>query len=150
MNETIRIATVDDAESVTALTKLAYSKWVPLTGRKPLPMTADHAAHIRDYRTDLLFVENELAAVVEMIRRDDDILIENVAVAPHFQKRGYGRKMIGHVEQLASEAGLRIVRLYTNSKFEENLRLYTVLGYKIERNEDFNGGIAVHMMKILS
>lgn len=143
----IRTATVDDAESVTALTRQSYSKWVPLIGREPLPMTADHAAHIRDHRTDLLFVGNELAALVETIECYDHILIENVAVATNFQKRGYGRKMVAYVEQLALEAGLGVVKLYTNSKFEENLRLYKSLGYKIERKEAFNGGISVHMLK---
>ncbi|BCI65753.1 MULTISPECIES: GNAT family N-acetyltransferase [Acetobacter] len=147
MNEMIRTATVDDAESVTALTRQSYSKWVPLIGREPLPMTADHAAHIRDHRTDLLFVGNELAALVETIECYDHILIENVAVATNFQKRGYGRKMVAYVEQLALEAGLGVVKLYTNSKFEENLRLYKSLGYKIERKEAFNGGISVHMLK---
>ncbi|GAB6966852.1 GNAT family N-acetyltransferase [Komagataeibacter kakiaceti JCM 25156] len=149
MNEMIRTATADDAESVTALTRQSYSKWVPLIGREPLPMTTDHAAHIRDHRTDLLFVGNELVALVETIQCYDHILIENVAVATNFQKRGYGRKMVAYVEQLALEAGLGVVKLYTNSKFEENLRLYNSLGYKIERKEAFNGGISVHMLKQL-
>ncbi|MET1756113.1 GNAT family N-acetyltransferase [Novosphingobium sp. RD2P27] len=111
MSETIRLATPDDAATVTALTRSAYSKLIPLIGREPLPMRADHAAHIRDHRADLLFVGKDLAALVETTERDEDVLIENVAVGPNFQKRGYGRKMVAYAEQLAREAGLTTVRL---------------------------------------
>jgi ribosomal protein S18 acetylase RimI-like enzyme len=150
MSEMIRLATIDDAAAVTALTRTAYSKWIPLIGREPLPMRADHAAHIRDHRADLLFVGEDLAALVETIERDDDVLIENVAVDPNFQKRGYGRKMVAYAEQVAREAGMTTVRLYTNQRFEENLRLYASLGYEIEREEALNGGVAIHMVKVVA
>jgi hypothetical protein len=39
------------------------------------------------------------------------------------------------------------VRLYTNQRFEKNIRLYAALGYRIDREEALNGGIAVHMSK---
>lgn len=112
-------------------------------------MRADHAAHIRDHRADLLFVGEDLAALVETIERDDDVLIENVAVDPSFQKRGYGRKMVAYAEQLARAAGLTTVRLYTNEKFEENLGLYASLGYEVEREEALNGGVAIHLVKLV-
>ncbi|SCC70017.1 Acetyltransferase (GNAT) family protein [Kosakonia oryziphila] len=150
MNETMRIAVISDAEAVTALTKMAYTKWVPVIGREPLPMKADHAAFIKENRVDLLFYGEELAALVETIQRKEDILIENVAVDPRFQKRGYGRKMVTLAEQLAVEAGLDVVRLYTNSLFEVNLRFYESLGYEFERSEERNGGVAIHMLKRLA
>jgi GNAT superfamily N-acetyltransferase len=150
MSEMIRLATIDDAAAITALTRTAYSKWIPLIGREPLPMKADHAAHIRNHRADLLFVGEDLAALVETIERDVDLLIESVAVDPVFQKRGYGRKMVAYAEQLAREAGLITVRLYTNQMFEENLRLYASLGYEIEREEALNGGFVIHMVKVVA
>ncbi len=150
MSETIRLATLDDSAAVPALTRLAYSKWVNLIGREPLPMKADHAAHIRDHRADLLFVGKDLAAVLETIKRDDDVLIESVAVEPSFQKRGYGRKMVAYAEQLTREAGFSAIRLYTNQRFEENVRLYFALGYKFEREEALNGGVAIHMVKVVA
>jgi len=150
MSETIRIATIEDAEAVTAITRLAYSKWVPVIGREPMPMKADHAAHIRDHRTDLLLIGNEIAALIETIQKPDYLLIENVAVAPHFQKRGYGRRMVASAEQMAKVAGFQMVKLYTNSKFEENVRLYSSLGYSVEREEAISRGTLVHMKKSLA
>ncbi len=145
MTETIRLAAISDAEAVTALTRSAYAKWVPVIGREPLPMKMDHAAMIREHRVDLLFVGQDLAALVETIQRDDGLLID-----PRFQKRGYGRKMVAYVEQLAVRVGAGVVRLYTNSQFEENVRLYVSLGYEIEREEALNGGVAIHMLKHVS
>ncbi|WP_367165753.1 GNAT family N-acetyltransferase [Kosakonia cowanii] len=147
MIETMRIAEISDAEAVTALTRMAYAKWIPVIGREPLPVKADHAAFITEHRVDLLFCGAELVALVETIQCKEDILIENVAVDPRFQKRGYGRKMLIHAEQLAVQAGLDVVRLYTNSLFEENIRFYNSLGYEFEYSEERNGGVIIHMRK---
>lgn len=147
MNETIRLATAEDVEIVTALTKAAYAKWVPVIGREPLPMKADYAAAIHNHRIDLLTVGTEVAALVETILHAEDLLIVNVAVAPKFQKRGYGRRMVAFAEQLAVHAGLPSVQLYTNSRFDANLRFYASLGYEVEREEALNGGVAIHMLK---
>lgn len=149
VDETLRRATEGDAEAVTALTKEAYAKWVPVIGREPLPMKADYAVAIRDHRIDLLYVGTDLAALVETVQRADDLVIENVAVALGFQKRGYGRRMVAHAEHLAVEAGVSKVCLYTNAKFDANLRLYKSLGYEVDREEAMNGGIVIHMSKII-
>lgn len=146
---TIRRATTGDAAAVTALTRAAYARWVDVIGREPLPMVADHEAAIRDHRVDLLEREGDLVALVETILRAEDLLIENVAVAPRFQKQGHGRRMIDHAEQLARTAGLPCVRLYTNARFAANLALYASLGYRVEREEQWTGGVVVHMVKPL-
>jgi ribosomal protein S18 acetylase RimI-like enzyme len=147
MGEVIRRGTFDDVAAITALTRSAYAKWVPLTGREPLPMKVNYAAAIATHRFDLLFMDADLAGLIETLLRDADLLIENVAVAPNFQKRGFGRTLIAHAEQVAARAGRRYVRLYTNARFDENLRLYTSLGYTVEREEPLNGGVAIHMFK---
>jgi len=147
MHQVIRQGTVADVAAITALTRSAYAKWVPLIGREPLPMKANYSVAIARHRFDLLFVNSDLAGLIETLLRDDDLLIENVAVAPNFQKRGFGRSLIAHAEQVAAQAGQRYVRLYTNSRFEENLRFYASLGYAAEREELLNGGVAIHMIK---
>ena len=49
--------------------------------------------------------------------------------------------------QNAADARLSGVRLYTNQRFAANIALYTSLGYRIDREEALNGGVAVHMSK---
>ncbi|GGC44271.1 N-acetyltransferase GCN5 [Siccirubricoccus deserti] len=146
----LRPATPADADAIRALTREAYAKWVPVIGREPKPMTADYAAAVRRHRIDLLHLDGRLAALIEMIPGTDHLLIENVAVAPAYQGSGLGRRLLAHAEALAASLGHAEIRLYTNSLFAENLRLYRRLGYRTDREEVFPGGTVVHMSKPVS
>ncbi|SFL21563.1 GNAT family N-acetyltransferase [Methylobacterium pseudosasicola] len=145
-----------DAAAIRALVEAAYAQWIPLIGRLPTPMQADYAQAVRHHRFDLLQSGEELAALIETLRRDDDLLIVNVAVHPSYQGRGFGTELLTHAESIAAEAGLPQLRLYTNKKYTANLRLYAALGYRVEREELYAGpgrtlddDITVHMVKDL-
>ena len=142
-----RQATLSDVDAIRRLTREAYAKWVPLIGREPAPMTADYQIAVKQNRFDLLLVEGTLAALIETIDEEDQLLIENVAVAPKFQNQGFGRMMLAHAESLAQSLGRSRVRLYTNKRFTENIRLYERLGYGVDREEDMGFGVRVHMSK---
>lgn len=142
-------ATEADVDAITRLVQAAYARWVPLIGRKPMPMEADYAAAIRMHRIDLMLDGLVLAGLIETTRRDNDLLVVNVAVDPAYQGRGLGKRLLAHAESLTRAAGLGLMRLYTNSRFTENIRLYAALGYRVEREEAVNGGIRVHMVKKL-
>lgn len=146
----IRRGTPADVNAITELTMRAYSKWLALIDYKPLPMLADYAVAIREHRFDLLETDGVLAALIETKLHDNDLLIVNVAVSPHAQKRGHGRRLMAVAEQIATDAGRTTLRLYTNERFEENIRLYASLGYAQERLETrTNGARVVHMVKRL-
>ena len=136
-----------DAAAIRDLTRVAYAKWVPLIGREPKPMTADYEEALRNHRFDLLYVGGTLAALIETIPQADHLLIENVAVSPPFQGRGLGRKLMAHAEKLAASSGFREIKLYTNKLFVENVRFYAQLGYRVDGEEEFTGGVIVHMSK---
>ncbi len=150
MSIEIRLATASDAVAIRDLTREAYAKWVPLIGREPKPMTADYEAAVRLHRFDLLLNHGLLAAVIETIDEGSQLLIENLAVAPRFQRQGFGRLLIAHVEGLAKTLGKTRIRLYTNHRFTENIRLYERLGYVVDREEDVGVAIVVHMSKALA
>lgn len=143
----LRVAGPEDAGAIGALTRAAYAKWVALIGREPLPMRIDYATVVGRHRFDLLFVGDELAALIETVPQGEFLLIENVAVRPDLQGRGFGRRLLGLAEAHAAALGLAGTRLYTNQRFTANIRLYASLGYQVEREEALNGGIAVHMTK---
>jgi ribosomal protein S18 acetylase RimI-like enzyme len=143
----LRIAREQDAEAIRRLTREAYAKWVPVTGREPLPMRVDYIEAIAKHRFDLLYADGVLAALIETVPDGEYLLIENVAVAPGAQGRGFGKRLLKHAEQLAASSGLKGTRLYTNKLFDANLRLYEALGYRVDREEELNGGIAIHMSK---
>lgn len=145
----LRQAVAADAAAIRDLTRAAYAKWVPLIGREPKPMTADYDEAVRRHRFDLLHVDGTLAALIETIAEADHLLVENVAVSPAFQGLGLGRRLMAHAEALAAASGFAEIRLYTNKRFAENVRLYGRLGFRIDREEVLPVGVVVHMSKRL-
>ena len=110
-------------------------------------MRIDYAEALLKNRFDLLSEGEALAALIETQLEPDHLLIVNVAVAPAYQKRGLGRRLMAHAETLAAEAGVPKLLLYTNSLMAENIALYRKLGYCIEREQPFGTSIQVYMSK---
>lgn len=142
-----RRAAAEDAATVAAITNAAYAKWVPVIGRKPKPMVADHTAAIRDHIVELTSLNGKVVGLIELVLAADHLLLENIAIDPAAQSQGIGRRLMQRVEERATEMGYRMVRLYTNQAFATNLDFYRRLGYAIEREEPFKGGIIVHFVK---
>jgi ribosomal protein S18 acetylase RimI-like enzyme len=145
-----RRATQADVGAIRDLTRAAYAKWVPVIGREPKPMGADYEAAIRKHCFDLLYIDDVLVGLIEIIDEKNRLLIENVAVSPNFQRQGLGSKLMAHAEEVAASLGCERVWLYTNQRFTENITFYLRLGYCIEREEDIGEGtIKVDMSKTL-
>jgi GNAT superfamily N-acetyltransferase len=142
----LRCAVPGDAGAIRRLTREAYAKWVPLIGREPKPMQADYEAAVLNHRFDLAYVDGVLGALIETADEGDRLLVVNVAVSPDLQGRGLGSKLLAHAEEIARALGRRRIRLYTNRRFAENIRLYQRLGYAIDREE----GDRVDMSKTTS
>jgi GNAT superfamily N-acetyltransferase len=146
-NVSIRRTDASDAGRVRALTHSSYAKWIPVIGREPLPMAADYERAVRDHIVDLMFVGTELAGLVETVNQGDHLLIENVAIGPAFQRKGYGGLLVAHAEQVARSLQLPELRLYTNAQFAGNVDFYHQHGFAVDREEPFKGGITVYMSK---
>jgi ribosomal protein S18 acetylase RimI-like enzyme len=146
----LRPATPDDVPAITALVRAAYEKWAPLIGREPMPMQADYDAAVHDHMIDLLFDGEALVGLIETIQHPDHLFIENVAIAPPRQGQGFGRHLMAHAEGKARGLHLFEIRLVTNAAFASNVQLYRDIGYRVESEEAFLGGIAVHMHKALA
>ena len=131
----IRPATPHDAQTIAALVDTAYSKWIAVIGRKPAPMLADYPALIE--RGVVYVVEDDarIVGVLVIWPVDAAMLIENIATHPDDQGRGIGQQLLDFAEQKAREAGLSMVRLYTNEKFTANQDYYRKRGYLHTRLE---------------
>ena len=151
INTALHRATAADAPEVRDLVRAAYSKWVPLLGREPKPMTADYEAAVRDHMVDVLRLDGEMAALIEMEPEADHLLVVNVAVSPSHQGKGYGRALLTHAEAFARSLGLGELRLYTSVHLIENVKLYERVGYKVDREEEASPhlGVFVYMSKRL-
>jgi len=142
----LRRATPDDAAAVRALVRAAYAKWVPVIGREPQPMMADYDQAVRNHIVDLLFVDDELTALIELVFEPECLLIENVAVRPDQAGRGHGRALLAHAVEVARSNGRKRLRLFTNRLMAENIALYRRLGYAIDQEETTpDGRRVVHM-----
>lgn len=147
----LRRATPADAATVRDLTRAAYAQWVSVLGREAKPMTTDYDVAVRDHIIDMLYVDGELAALIEMHPEPDHLLIVNIAVSPACQGRGYGRALLAHAEELTRSFGLGEMRLYTSSRLTGNVKLYERVGYKVDREEEASPhlGVFTYMSKPL-
>jgi GNAT superfamily N-acetyltransferase len=119
-----------------------------MIGREPLPMTADCDRAIAGHLIDLLEEKDELVALIEMIPAPDHLLVENLAVGPHRQGEGLGKRLLHHAEAVARSLRLAEIRLYTNAAFAANLAFYAKRGYEEDRRGTIvPGSIAVFMRK---
>jgi ribosomal protein S18 acetylase RimI-like enzyme len=145
----IRKASLNDAGIISALTDAAYAKYVPLMGRKPQPMTADYASILAEHPVWMLWIDEQPAGVLVLNHEPEDMLIYSVAIAPAYQKRGLGRRLLAWAESEARQAGYAHIRLFTNALMETNIALYTRLGYIETQRAPFHELTTVHMRKPL-
>jgi GNAT superfamily N-acetyltransferase len=113
-------------------------------------MTADYERAVREHIIDLLEDAGGLVALVELIPQPDHLLIENIAVHPNQQGKGFGRQMLRHAEIVARSMKYNEVRLYTNAAFAANIVFYGKRGYEeYERSTVVPGSVAVFMKKCI-
>lgn len=143
-----RRATPNDIALVTALTRAAYTPWIAVIQREPLPMQTDYAQAIQTHRIDILD-QPDPVALIEMIPRNDHLWLENLAVHPDHQGRGIGRQLLAHAEQVARSLTLPEIRLLTNAAFTRNLSFYTAQGFTLTHLEPFKSGQTAHFTKRL-
>jgi ribosomal protein S18 acetylase RimI-like enzyme len=147
----LELGTPDQAGAIRDLILRAYAKWVPVTPRKPRPMTADYDLALQEHRFDCLWEGARLVGLIETVPEGDALLIVNVAVEPECQGKGLGVRLMRHAEAIARDAGLGETRLYTNKLMAANIALYAALGYAFEKESQHDHGVvAVHMVRPLA
>ena len=125
----IRIARTDDVARIREIARAAYARYVPRIGREPAPMVADYDADARAGRIVVLEVERNVIGYLVAWPEDDAYFIENIGIEPHFQGKGWGRRLIDHAATEAADLGLNALRLYSNAAMTENLSMYAHLGF---------------------
>ena len=126
----IRPAQPSEFDTVRALVRDAYGRWVERLGREPGPMRDDYAQRIADGQVWVMEVAGELVGLVVLTERPESFLLHNVAVAPAAQGKGYGRRLIAFAEDEAKRRGYDELLLYTSVLMVENIALYQHLGFR--------------------
>jgi len=126
----IRRARNEDCAVIEAIVRAAYSVYIERIGRPPAPMLDDYARRIADGAVRVLEeVDGAVAAIIVLLVEDDHLLLDNIAVRPDRQGRGYGRRLIEFAEAEARQIGFAELRLYTHATMTENIALYSRLGF---------------------
>ncbi|MBZ9844541.1 GNAT family N-acetyltransferase [Mesorhizobium sp. CA5] len=151
-NSSIRFRPAERADSATIrdIVRAAYSRWVPLIGREPMPMRADYDRAVAEHPFELAVEGDRIVGMIETMLEEDHLWIENVCVAPDAQGRGIGRLLLERAEHKARAASRFELRLLTNGAFAANVSLYKKHGYTIDREEPFMNGTTVYMSKKLA
>lgn len=145
----IRRAEPEDVAAIRALVNAAYERYVPLIGEPPGPMLDDYAARIRDDLVFLFEAGAGLAGVLVLIEEADHLLLDNIAVAPAAQGRGYGGVLIRLAEEEAKRRGFAEIRLYTHEVMHENISLYERFGFAVTHRAREAGYDRIYMNKKL-
>jgi len=145
----IRAATAAESGAIAACVEAAYAKYVERLGRKPGPMLADYGALIDRGRVWVAAEGAAVRGVLVLEPAPDHLLVWNVAVAPAFQGRGLGRRLLAFAEEEAARRGLRELRLFTNELMTENVAIYARLGYEETERRTEGPYRRVYMRKAL-
>ena len=147
--EGLRCAMLEDAEDIRAVVNAAFEGYIPLIGRKPLPMTADHTNLIQNHDAWVLEENNEIIGVLELVLKDDSLYIDTVAVKPSHQSRGIGKQLLNFAETRARALGRNAMTLFTNERYTALLEMYARFGYVETHRVHVQGTDAVHLRKTL-
>ena len=104
---TIRQAAPAEAPLLAAIVEAAYAPWVPIIGRRPMPMEDDYAARIAAGEAWVLEAAGRVQALVVIERHADHLLLDNIAVDPRRQGHGDGRALLEFVDAEAGGRGWR-------------------------------------------
>ncbi len=149
MEAKLRQANSDDEASVCALVNEAFQEYIPLIGRTPLPMLADHRDLIQNHDTWVLEQNSCIVGVLEMIHKSDSLYIDTVAVSKSYQGQGLGRKLLLFAETRALELEFKAITLLTNERYIHLLEMYNRVGYVETHREPYQGTDIVHLYKKL-
>ena len=146
----LRRAIDADAQSITELVAGAYRHYEPLIGRTPMPMLIHYEEALREHDIWVLEANGALVGVIELDARPDHLWIENVAVSPRWQGRGFGRLLLRHAEAEARRHGLEELGLLTNERYLDNIAMYIRYGYRETDRVPHQGTDLVYFRKRLS
>ena len=145
----IRQATTADLAAIERIVHDAYCHYIDRIGATPGPMRDDYRQRISQGQTQVLEDDAGVQAVLVLVREPDCLLLDNVAVSPAAQGKGYGRELMQWAEIQARQAGYRQIRLYTQESMTENIGIYQRYGYVETHRAEEIGLKRVFMAKSL-
>jgi GNAT superfamily N-acetyltransferase len=142
-------ATVDDAEEILRLQKLAYKSEAELYGECALPPLTQSIESLREeFGGSVVLKAMSGERIVGSVRAkatDGVCAIGRLVVHPEFQGQGIGSQLLKKIE--ACFTGLSKYELFTGSKSEANIRLYERHGYVSTRTQALSPTVSITFLE---
>jgi ribosomal protein S18 acetylase RimI-like enzyme len=145
----IRKARAEEADAVRDVVLSAYTRYVAVIGTPPGPMLDDYVARVAAGQVWVLEDAGEIAGILVLEDRPDCFLLDNIAIRPDRQGRGFGRLLLDFSEAEAARRGRDSITLYTNALMVENIAIYAARGYVEQERRTEKGFDRVYMEKRL-
>ncbi len=145
----IQRSTVDDAEEILALQKVAYLSEAKLYGDESIPPLTQTLSELRESysrKTVLKAVEaDRIVGSVNGRMSKGRCLIGRLMVHPEMQGRGVGTALMAAIEAEFPQA--EVFRLFTGELSVRNIQLYERLGYQIYEWKEIPGSFGIVFME---
>jgi ribosomal protein S18 acetylase RimI-like enzyme len=145
----IRKAAPADETAIVRCIQNAYEKYIARIEKNPGPMLYDYLPLIVNEKVFCGEFFGEIVGALVLKKFDGYILLDNVALLPEYQGRGFGKQLIAFAEHYSSENNYDEIRLYTNVKMVENIKFYHKLGYLEYSRREGDGYERVYFKKRL-
>jgi GNAT superfamily N-acetyltransferase len=145
----IRAARSGEDAAVRDVVHAAYRQYVPRIGKPPGPMLDDYARRIADEQVWVLEDGTRIAGILVLEEAPSGFLLDNIAVLPELQGKGYGRALIEFAQAQARDRGFNDINLYTHALMTENIALYRRIGFVETHRISEKGYDRVYMSKRL-
>ena len=146
----IRVANTADVSAIARIVEYAYQHYTQRMGKPPGPMLDDYPARASEGVVWVIEDAKTIVGILVLLPKPDHLLLDNIAVSPSHQGRGFGRCLLEFAEAEAVRQGYHEIRLYTHETMTENQRLYAAIGYKETGRGNEAGYQRVFMRKRLA
>jgi ribosomal protein S18 acetylase RimI-like enzyme len=146
----IRRAAPADADAMRRVVDAAYGHYIARIGKPPGPMLDDYARRIADRQAWVLEDDGRIVGILVLEQGPHGLLLDNVAVVPGSQGRGFGWTLIEFAEAEARRRGFDEIQLYTHALMSENIALYRRIGFVETHRAREKGYDRVYMTKGLT
>ncbi len=146
----IRLAHETEAQAVRDTVYAAYRHYIDRIGKPPEPMLDDYAQRIAASQVWVLEDARRIVGILVLEAGPQGVLLDNVAVLPDWQGKGYGRALIEFAASEALRRGFPAISLYTHALMTENIALYCRIGFSETHRVSERGYDRVYMTKQLT